>query len=270
MLIPNPKIFGSDMISMYLPKEARYTKNGSYRVYMQDFRLTQTHWKAIDNAKQRCDDKHTSTSDNVSTSACITDYLEQKSNCSMVLMGSKSSSVRYNHNFTMRLQNVRTRDNCFHLSCSEPEQLKYYFKQAEILKNADDNQIFEVTRCLSTCSKYEYAVQAENSLSKREYNQSNMGEPNAMGIKFHFLTGRYEVKEQVNIYPPKLCLSTLLYLKMLFIHFKYIVYSFNSLVADVGGYLGLLLGQSIYGLYHILASCKINRKDVNECLGCHP
>ena len=27
------------------------------------------------------------------------------------------------------------------------------------------------------------------------------------------------------------------------------MYDFNSLVADVGGYLGLLLGESIYGIF---------------------
>ena len=33
--------------------------------------------------------------------------------------------------------------------------------------------------------------------------------------------------------------------------FQYIVYDVNSLIADVGGYLGLLLGQSIYGIFEM-------------------
>ena len=33
------------------------------------------------------------------------------------------------------------------------------------------------------------------------------------------------------------------------VHEEYIVYDFNSFIADVGGYMGLLLGFSILGLY---------------------
>ena len=35
---------------------------------------------------------------------------------------------------------------------------------------------------------------------------------------------------------------------------QYIVYDFDAFIADVGGYLGLLLGQSIYGIYEIIAN----------------
>ena len=33
---------------------------------------------------------------------------------------------------------------------------------------------------------------------------------------------------------------------------QYYIYDQNSFIADVGGYLGLLLGQSIYGIYEVL------------------
>ena len=35
---------------------------------------------------------------------------------------------------------------------------------------------------------------------------------------------------------------------------EYLIYDFNSFIADVGGYLGLLLGQSLYGIYQMGAS----------------
>ena len=35
--------------------------------------------------------------------------------------------------------------------------------------------------------------------------------------------------------------------------FQYIIYDWNSLLADVGGYLGLLVGQSIFGMYQLMA-----------------
>ena len=34
--------------------------------------------------------------------------------------------------------------------------------------------------------------------------------------------------------------------------FQYYVYDADSFIADVGGYLGLLLGQSVYGIYEII------------------
>ena len=37
---------------------------------------------------------------------------------------------------------------------------------------------------------------------------------------------------------------------------QYVIYDYHSLIADVGGYLGLLLGQSIFGLYQALVGCK--------------
>ena len=37
------------------------------------------------------------------------------------------------------------------------------------------------------------------------------------------------------------------------IPFQYIIYDMDAFIADVGGYLGLLLGQSIYGLYDIVS-----------------
>ena len=42
---------------------------------------------------------------------------------------------------------------------------------------------------------------------------------------------------------------------------QYIVYDWNDFVADVGGYLGLLLGHSIYGMYDIIRSW------ISKCLG---
>ena len=65
------------------------------------------------------------------------------------------------------------------------------------LDEADMNKIYELTGCLSTCDKYEYSVLPDNQLNKFKYNQSNLKEPNAMALKFYFLTGRHEVKEQV-------------------------------------------------------------------------
>ena len=93
--LPNPnKIFGTDMLRIQLPHEARSVDNGTYHMYRQDLRMTQIHWKTLDNEKQRCDDKHSSLDVSVNTSACIIEYLEKETNCSMVLKGSKYHKMR--------------------------------------------------------------------------------------------------------------------------------------------------------------------------------
>ena len=32
-------------------------------------------------------------------------------------------------------------------------------------------------------------------------------------------------------------------------HLQYVIFDYSSFIADVGGYLGLLLGQSLYSFY---------------------
>ena len=73
----------------------------------------------------------------------------------------------------------------------------FYKNISTYLDQADENKIFDLTGCLSTCDKYEYAVQPYTSLNKMKHNKSEMEEPNALGLKFYFLTGKHEVKEQV-------------------------------------------------------------------------
>ena len=94
MYLPNPKIYGTEMFRIQLPFEARSAVNGTYQIYEQDFRMTQIHWKALDNKKLRCDDTKTSTDRNVNTTTCIIEYLETESNCSMALRGSTSHIIR--------------------------------------------------------------------------------------------------------------------------------------------------------------------------------
>ena len=40
---------------------------------------------------------------------------------------------------------------------------------------------------------------------------------------------------------------------------QYVIYDIDNFIADVGGYLGLLLGQSIYGIYEIFTKCAMAR-----------
>ena len=109
------------------------------------------------------------------------------------------------------------------------------------LVEANETEIFHMTGCLSTCDIYEYSAEPEI-----EYVNPSETESNIIQIGFHFKSGRHELKEQANIIK---YLYKLLTIKSIYSLFQYIIYDWDSCFADVGGYLGLLLGQSIYGIY---------------------
>jgi hypothetical protein len=85
----------------------------------------------------------------------------------------------------------------------------------------DENEIYETTGCLSSCEKNEYQMQPQSEITpKSKY------PPNQFNIKMILTSGRYIEKKQ------------------------YLIYDNNSMIADIGGYLGLLLGYSILSLYN--------------------
>jgi hypothetical protein len=90
-------------------------------------------------------------------------------------------------------------------------------------------QIFQETGCLSACKKSEFNIKSIEKLTPNR--KVPTGE---LFLNFIFNKGRYEIKEQ------------------------YILYDGSSFAADIGGYLGLLLGQSIMGVYRF-GACIISR-----------
>lgn len=90
MFLPNPtKLFGSEFHLFGLPE-----KKLTNQYYRQKFKLTQTHWKALNTDNQRCDDEHLSTDDNIAVTECIIGYLEGEIGCSMGLQGGKPEAKR--------------------------------------------------------------------------------------------------------------------------------------------------------------------------------
>ena len=47
---------------------------------------------------------------------------------------------------------------------------------------------------------------------------------------------------------------------------QYWLYDFDAFIADVGGYLGLLLGQSLFGVYQTMSQCFEGKKLFNSML----
>ena len=80
-------------------------------------------------------------------------------------------------------------------------------------------EIFEMTGCMPSCSKSIFELKPLNE-------QTHNGKEEVR-LRFTYPTGEYESKEE------------------------YYIYDAKSFVADIGGYLGLLLGYSLLSLYHM-------------------
>ena len=63
------------------------------------------------------------------------------------------------------------------------------------LVNSDDNEIFELTGCLSTCDKYKYSARAVNDL--QNYPAKDPEDINTLTMRFIVPSGEYELREQV-------------------------------------------------------------------------
>ena len=63
------------------------------------------------------------------------------------------------------------------------------------LVNSDDNDIFELTGCLSKCDKYEYSARAVNDL--QNYPAEVPEYINTVSIRLEVPSGEYELREQV-------------------------------------------------------------------------
>ena len=110
------------------------------------------------------------------------------------------------------------------------------------LYNSNDNMIFNLTGCLSLCEKYSYTVQQVDST---QYNNAKDGNSSLI-LHLYYSSVEHELREQVNV------LGLLSTTSLETVFFQFNIYDTNAFIADVGGYLGLLLGQSIYGLYEIV------------------
>ena len=75
---------------------------------------------------------------------------------------------------------------------------------------ADANTIYKITGCLASCEKDEYKIDGTMSESLKP--------PHGIKLDFEIMEGSYQEMEQ------------------------YILYDFDSFIADAGGFMGLLLG----------------------------
>ena len=100
--------------------------------------------------------------------------------------------------------------------CTTLSQLMDLANITKAFELADGKEIYEATGCLSQCEKDHFSM-SQGFLSGEGQHE--------LGLKFIILDTTYEAREQ------------------------YVIYDINSFIADVGGYMGLLLGFSLSSIY---------------------
>ena len=115
-------------------------------------------------------------------------------------------------------------------TCKSRLQLQHLAKILRELKHADDKTIYELTGCLGSCERHEYQG-LEYHRNDAVWQMCQGGNESCNLILRPEINDRsYDEKKQ------------------------YVVYDFNSFTADVGGFMGLLLGFSILSIYDELTN----------------
>ena len=89
------------------------------------------------------------------------------------------------------------------------------------LNRLDEKEIFEMTGCMPGCSKSKIELVTTYQDNMRD------DDKNVAKFSFSYNSGENDLWEE------------------------YYIYNWGSFIADVGGYLGLLLGSSVLSMYHM-------------------
>ena len=114
--------------------------------------------------------------------------------------------------------------------CSSPHEFMQYMETHEGILDFETDDITQTAKCIPSCKRVEYSVKLFNDipgLDQEVYKYLGVDNQfkNALQLDFFFGKDRFNKREQ------------------------YYAYDKQNLVADFGGYLGLLLGYSLLTLY---------------------
>ena len=118
--------------------------------------------------------------------------------------------------------------------CSNPHEFMQYIESHEELLDFETDNITQTANCIPSCKRVEYSVKQFSNLpgldpEVYQYLGVDNQFQNALQLDFFFGKDRFSRREQ------------------------YYAYDKQNLVADFGGYLGLLLGYSLLTLYDSMA-----------------
>ena len=176
------------------------------RIFSLVIDITKTHIKAIDQPSKRCSQEK----GDIDTSACIAKFVEKQLGCNPMILGSQYSEA---------------------VQCRTDSELKKLVNLSKLLNEADENDIYEMTGCLSSCEKDQYSLSTEGTKISTDHIEMRNALPCQLHLRFRMLDSSYKEEEQ------------------------YIIYDSASFIADVGGYMGLLLGSSLLSLYMAMEAC---------------
>ncbi len=109
--------------------------------------------------------------------------------------------------------------------CITEEEYNKWAEHVEAMTMAlSEQDIYNMTGCLPSCRLTQYTLTLEGD-AKPLPNKVSFPAQRSLTFQLFFATARYQYKEQ------------------------YYTYGQDSFIADVGGYLGLLLGHSLYSIF---------------------
>ena len=118
-------------------------------------------------------------------------------------------------------------DSAKKVNCDNVTQLQSLSKYTYQFQEADANTIYKISGCLSSCEKDEYQIDKTYTSSTKS--------PHDTMINFRIMDSSYQEMEQ------------------------YLLYDLDSFIADVGGFMGLLLGFSVLSIYNEVVDLLMNK-----------
>ena len=188
-----------------------------YTNYEYRYRIIQDELLALDQPSRRC---HDDSEDLPSVSQCIAEYFEAKFNCSAYLL---ESSVQRESCINYDPENNPSANPDYDWK-AKPEFEMNKDTEFEDWEMKTEVEIFDKTGCMPSCKRNEIRLDTVYETESQSYPY----DPKVTLI-FEYRDGMYNLNEE------------------------YLVYDFNNMVADIGGYLGLLLGHSMFSVYSMSA-----------------
>ena len=180
------------------------------------------------NHEERC--SQSGTRPNVTK--CITRFIEEKAGCTLPVQDSNLNNVTRCTNITTIHKYLEMNRECYNDKIYVLNSDTFYF-MIRLVCMSDEGEIYKLTGCMSSCIKDELdIVEASEMVSVKTwdtlgYEDLEYGRK-ALKLYLYFINGQYDEREQ------------------------YVIYDYNSFIADVGGYMGLLLGISMQSMYEIV------------------
>ena len=183
--------------------------------YQFKYQIMQDELVVLDQPSRRC---HDDSMNLLSVSQCIARYFEAKLNCSLYMLdGLNQRKVCDNNSLADKLI----------YDWELESELEIYKKIATNFNDwghKSELEIYQTTGCMPSCKRKQIKLETVHKITSGSYPDDPK-----ITLVFEYRDGMYSLKEE------------------------YLVYDFNNFIADIGGYLGLLLGHSVFSVYSMSA-----------------